>query len=210
MRGFLGGFGGFGGGNSGLKSSGASADMKKQLLKGGKTAETQQEKMKKMIEAKRDAMNEEIMKGNGKKFQLPGTKQGEGSGLSKTAKKMMQMIAEKKAKEKMKKEAAMVAVKKRSYDGGYMSEDGKIYNAAGKVVATVDMKSGNIKNGLGMTVGKYKDDFFGNGKIQKIIANSAAKKPATSAGSIYGTMSTPSSTGSIYGTFDDKKDDSWW
>ncbi len=208
MRGFLGGFGGFGGGSS-LKSSGAGAEMKKQLLKGGKTVETQQEKMQKMIDAKREAMNKELLEGSMKKFQLPGTKQAETMGLSKTAKKMMQMIAEKKAKEKIKKQAQMVAIKKRNYDGGYMGEDGKIYNAQGKVVASVDMKNGNIKNSLGIVVGKYKDDFMGNNKIQSMIKNSAPKAPVT-AGSIYGTMSTPSSSGSIYSSFSESKDDSWW
>jgi hypothetical protein len=203
MRGFL---GSFGGGNSGLpKKSAASAEMRQQIQKGGKIKESADEKMKKMVQQKIDELQKAVMDGTAKKFMMPGAKAPEKAGMSKSAKKMMEMIAAKKAKKEMKALAQQVVIKPKSFSGGRLDADGKVYDSMGKLVATIDPKNGNIKNAYGVSVGKYKGDMMGNNKIANMITSSGPRNTSSSTAGV----SSGISLGNFYG-HDDKKDDSWW
>jgi hypothetical protein len=136
---------------------------------------------------------------------MPGAKAPEKAGMSKSAKKMMEMIAAKKAKKEMKALAQQVVIKPKSFSGGRLDADGKVYDSMGKLVATIDPKNGNIKNAYGVSVGKYKGDMMGNNKIANMITSSGPRNTSSSTAGV----SSGISLGNFYG-HDDKKDDSWW
>lgn len=96
--------------------------------------------------------------------------------LSDKAQKVVQAMAEDKARQALKKmenEIAMKSeIKRMKVNGGRIEADGKVYNDAGKQVAQIDPISGKIAAGW-LTHGKYKpDSMFSKQKIEKIISKS--------------------------------------
>ena len=179
---------------------------KLQLRKGGKTAElTQQEKFKALLEAKKAALGMKAAAGsNASKFQLPGTKSSDDKPreMSKSFKKLMAIMELKKARKETKKVNDAVVIKSRYFNGGQVDKNGKVLDVNGKIIGTVDLKTGNIKNAWGMTIGKYKDDSFGNYKVQRFIdkENSAPKSGGADSGGGFWGVGAP----------DSGKDDGGW
>ena len=148
--------------------------MKTQLQKGGKLqADTPEERFKKMVEEKKQAIMNKNMAGgnNSMKMHLPGTKPPEeGKGLSKSAQKILALMAEKKARKEAKKAAAAVAIKTKYFsNGGKLDANGNLYNAAGKIIGKVDGKTGVIKSSWGANLGKYSDSSAGDYKLSRIV-----------------------------------------
>lgn len=117
-------------------------------------------------------------------------KNRDGRELSKSAIVALELMAAKQAKAAAKRAAKRskigVEIKARSLVGrfgGRIDKKGNIYGPDNKVCATVDLKTGKIKTGMGMSIGVY-----GKGNSDHLIASHIEK-----------TYSAPSAHSSIFG-----------
>lgn len=107
---------------------------------------------------------------------IPGTNAEQEIELSTTAQIMLEKLAAKKAKKEAKKAAQRAAMKPRNFSNGSMDARGNVTDRSGRVVLKVDMKTGVIKNNMGIKVGKYvANSPFSAFKIERLLANASTK-----------------------------------
>jgi hypothetical protein len=174
MRGF---FGGAGGKNGGKKTTIRAGDIAKQsLLKGGKgKTMSQDELFEEVLKQKMEAKKKELGYGGGK-FGLPGTDPNQQKQPSKAAMMAIQKIAEKQAKKEMKRKAQEIELKPRflmtNNGGGQIDKTGKVRDSSGRVIFTIDSKTGKVKNAWGLPVGRYDPNDSGSiYQLQLLIQN---------------------------------------
>gem|GEM_PF-3386047 len=133
-------------------------------------------------------------------------KDRDGRELSKSGQVALELLAAKQAKA-----AAKRAAKRKSNNveirvgglvgrfGGRVDKKGNVYGPDNKVCATIDLKSGKIKNNMGTSIGKY------GGKNSEHIINSHIEK-VYSAPSAHGSIWGSASASSIWGTSSNNDD----
>ncbi len=189
------------------KASASEAFIKAQ--KGGNTASSASAmSYDDILKAKMEEVRNDALKGAKYSFHLDGTDAAECRQLSKSAQEVIQKVAEKRAKkaEKNAKKADIVAIQAKYFtgiQGGRIDNKGRIFDAAGQEVMSVDKKTGKIKNKFGSTVGKYNPNSpMSEHKICRLIDKYSTKKDGV--GSIWG-----SGGGNVWGGGDDSSNN-WW
>lgn len=94
-----------------------------------------------------------------KLFGLPGTLQ-EARKMSKQAEMKLKEVAMRKAAREAKAMRQMVIVQPRTFPNGNITKNGKVYDIAGNLVATVNRKNGKMSTMSGWSLGKYKPKSF--------------------------------------------------
>lgn len=127
-----------------------------------------EEQYKKIFDKKLDELRMQAMKGGGGgkyKFTMPGTEESEEEEkpLSKRMEEFLARVARKKAKEEQQKqrERAGVNIKAKSFtgpQGGRIDRKGRIYGPNNTLLATVNLKTGQVRSKSGITLCKYKAD----------------------------------------------------
>jgi len=184
---------GFTGSRGGTVGSKSAKDIymkaQKASAKGGVL--TQAEQYEQLLAEK---MSELKNKATGTKrfsFSLPGTDSGAQKELSASAKQVLEKMAVKKAKEEMKKrekKRGVVIVPKylTGMYGGRIDSDGRIY-ANGAVIASINKKTGEVRDKKGTFVCKYKGTSFDEFKISRFIAEHCVR--VASGNTLWGTGS---------------------
>lgn len=199
----------------------AKAQFMKSMQKGSKKAAgdvSAEDRYQEMLQNKLEETRTAALKGASYTFNLPGTDAAQTRQLSKGAQEVIQKIAEKKTKQAAKKakKSDIVSIKTKYFtgmQGGRIDKSGLIYDAFGKVVLTVDMKTGKIKNGSGCVVGNYDPNSsysehriceliakHSTGKARNIHGTPAAQGADQGGGNIWGKSDSSSGNGSIWGS----------
>lgn len=126
---------------------------------------------KEMVEDMLDAKMTSTERKRG--FNLPGTAPAEEKVISKGRQAAIDHFKMQRAKQRMKVRDKKVEVIPKNYmgaHGGWIDKKGKIRNHHGAIVMEVNLNTGVITNKLGLKVGKYNPNSYGNDfKIQRLI-----------------------------------------
>lgn len=161
----------------GAKKYSASAMFKDSMKNGGlkQSQLTPEQRYKKVLEDKMEAMKKELRAKMKYQFTPPGTEKSEKQ-TSKGVEAFFKKMADIKAKQEAKKRRSQVTIVAKPVvgpQGGRVEANGTIRDRRGRVVGKINIKNGKIVDQRGITVGKYKPNSPAvEHKIARMIANS--------------------------------------
>lgn len=143
----------FSGSRETRKRGPAAEQMIFELQKGGKLPAA--DRYKRLLQKKLQENREKLGAPEKKGFKLS-NKIYNPKKVSQRAERALKEIAMKKAAKLAKAERHMVIVTPRNFSNGSINKKGQIFDIAGNVVASVNLKNGKMATNLGGSIGKYK------------------------------------------------------
>lgn len=131
--------------------------LKLEMEKGGKL--TSQERFKLIMDKKLKASQKEVGQKNGRK-------------ISSKAQMALKEVAAKKAAKQAKIVRQSVIVEKKIFNNGLVQRNGKVFDVAGNIVATINKKNGKMVTNQGAALGQYKPK---NGRVNAVLMDAINK-----------------------------------